>query len=148
MVLKMQHDVFIHLCKLQKLLSRRSSLTLVSLLKQSLHFLLWGGLLLLHQVSMAFGDTPAIRLRQRGAEWTTRSRFQLLPVVTASPMVGWVRIYAFPHTKYMMNGGLYLALTHGFVCISKLLPQLPCFSEPAGRKPLSAWSSSDRARMW
>lgn len=100
MVLKTQHEIFTYLCKL---LSSRSSLTLVSLLKQSFHFLLWGGLLLLHQVSMAFSDTPAIGFWQRGAEGTTRSRFQLLPVVTASPTVWRVRIYAFYHMRYMKN---------------------------------------------
>lgn len=59
-VLKTQHEIFIYLCTFQRLLSSRSSLTVLSFLKQSLHFLLRGGLFLLHQVSMAFGDTPAI----------------------------------------------------------------------------------------
>lgn len=141
--------IFIYLCTFQRL-SSRSSLTVLCFLKQSLHFLLRGGLFLLHQVSMAFADTPAIGFWQRGAEGTTRSRFQLFPVVTTGPTVWRVRIYAFHHTKYirMRNGSQYLALTQGFVCISRLLPQFPCFSEPAGRKPLSACSSSDRARMW
>lgn len=48
------------------------------------------GLLLLHQVSVAFGDPPSIRLGQRGTEGATGSRLQVLPVVTTGP--GEVRV--------------------------------------------------------
>lgn len=57
----------------------------VGLFKESLQLLLGGGLLLLHQVIVAFGDTPAIRFGHRGAEGTARGRLQLLPVVTTGP---------------------------------------------------------------
>lgn len=36
----------------------------------------------------------------------------------------------------------------GLVCISKPLPQLPCFSEASGKNPLSGASSSAIALMW
>lgn len=37
-----------------------SSVAFVGLVKESLQLLLGGGLLLLHQVSVAFGDSPAV----------------------------------------------------------------------------------------
>lgn len=58
------------------------SVTLSAFFKKSLQLLLGGGLLLLHQVSMAFGDTPAIRCGHGWTEWTPRGRPQLLPVIT------------------------------------------------------------------
>lgn len=67
------------ICKLKKGLSGASlgfykqmgsSLAFVGLLKESLQLLLGGGLLLLHQVSVAFCDTPAIGFGHRGAEGT------------------------------------------------------------------------------
>lgn len=61
-----------------------SSLAL-GLVKQSLQLLLAGGLLLLHQVSVALGDTPAIGLGHGGTQWTARGRLQLLPVIAAGP---------------------------------------------------------------
>lgn len=62
-----------------------SSVVFVGLFKESLQLLLGGGLLLLHQVIVAFGDTPSIRFGHRGAEGTARGRLQLLPVVTTGP---------------------------------------------------------------
>lgn len=61
-----------------------SSLAL-GLVKQSLQLLLAGGLLLLHQVSVALGDTPAIRLGHGGTQWTAGCRLQLFPVIAAGP---------------------------------------------------------------
>lgn len=57
----------------------------VGLVEESLQLLLGGGLLLLHQVSVAFGDTPTIGCGHRGAEGTAGRRLQLLPVVTTGP---------------------------------------------------------------
>lgn len=65
--------------------SLEGSLLALGLIKENLQLLLGGGLLLLHQVSMAFGDTPPIGFRHRGAEGTARRRVQLLPVITAGP---------------------------------------------------------------
>lgn len=65
--------------------SEGSSVALVGLVKERLQLLLGGGLLLLHQVSVAFGDTPAVRCGHGGAQGTTGRRLQLLPVVTTSP---------------------------------------------------------------
>lgn len=67
------------------IVSAWSSLALVSLLKKSIQLLLAGGLLLLHQVSMTFGDTPAVRCGHGGAEGATRRRLELLPIVAAGP---------------------------------------------------------------
>lgn len=68
--------------------NRGSSLAFVGLVKESLELHLGGGLLLLHQVSMAFGDTPAVGDRHCWAEGTAGGRLQLLPVVTTGPTEG------------------------------------------------------------
>lgn len=57
----------------------------LGLLKESLQLLLRGSLLLLHQISVTFGNTPAIRGGQGWAVGTARCRQQLLPVVTTGP---------------------------------------------------------------
>lgn len=41
----------------------------------------------------------------------------------------------------------YLALTQGLVCMLRLSPQLPCFSEASGKNPLSGANSSAIARI-
>lgn len=64
---------------------RGGSSLAMGFVKQSLQLLLAGGLLLLHQVSVALSDTPAVRFGHGGTQWTARGRFQLLPVIAASP---------------------------------------------------------------
>lgn len=51
--------------------------------KQMLELFLRGGLFLLHEISVALGDTPAIRSRQGRTQGTTRGWLQVLPVPTA-----------------------------------------------------------------
>ena len=115
-----------------------SSVAFVGPLEESPQLALGGGLLLLHQLSMAFGDAPAVGLRHGGAIGTAGCRLQLLPVVTTGPAerkvmflnnLGSILRESMEEKKEIS----YLALTQGFVCISRPLPQLPCFSEPAGR---------------
>ena len=72
-------------CNLQCNVVRRRSVAVGGLVKQSLQLLLGGRLLLLHQVSVAFGDAPAVGRRHRGTEGTSGRRLQRLPVVTTGP---------------------------------------------------------------
>lgn len=142
------------LCFSSSKASDRSSVALAGLVKQSLQLLLGGSLLLLHQVSVAFGDSPAIRCGHGGAEGATRGGLQLLPVVTAGPKkrngkLSWKQNSGYNLEVLWENwNNIYLALTQGLVCNDRPLPQVPCFSDPAGRQPRSASSSSAKARMW
>lgn len=51
-------------------------------LEQLLELCLGRGLFLLQEISVAFGDTPAVGGRHGGTQGTTGSRLQVLPVVT------------------------------------------------------------------
>lgn len=66
------------------------------LLKQGLELVHAGGLLVLHQVGMAFGDTPAVRGGHGRTLGTAGCWLQLLPVVTAGPggRERWSYVYA------------------------------------------------------
>lgn len=127
--------------------------------EQLLELILCGGLFLLHEGTVALGDTPAIRLRQGSANWATRGWLQVLPVVTTgSERDKTIRMFTEVCTcwwymcsiayLWCLEVSSDLALTQGLVCISKPAPQLPCFSDAAGRIPLSAASSSATALMW
>ena len=59
-----------------------ASVALLGLVEENLQLLLGGGLLLLHQVIVAFGDAPAVGRCHGGAVGAAGRRLQVLPVVT------------------------------------------------------------------
>ncbi|TNN44664.1 hypothetical protein EYF80_045140 [Liparis tanakae] len=123
-----------------------------------LELVLRGGLCLLHQIVVALGDAPAVGGGHGGTQGAAGGRLQVLPVVTASSRTDEeatpVSTPRFTFLKMRIHGtksntvSSHLALTQGLVCISRPAPQLPCFSDAAGRKPLSGASSSATALMW